>query len=352
MDLDDEDIPCGRLHAACASHSKHMDALLPELTAQLADLRPRDVPVAFYSTVTGAPLAGHELDAGYWSRNLRRTVRFEEATRALLADGHALFVEVSAHPVLMMGVQDTVQESGLEAVAVGTLRRGEGGLDRCVKALAEAQVRGAEVDWAPLFGAGPRVELPTYAFQRQHYWLPARVVAGDAGSVGQVALDHPLLAAEVPSPDSGSLVLTGRLSPRTQPWLGEHRVHGGAVLPGAAFVELVARAGDQVGLGRVEELALRAPLVLPEGAGAGRRDGVQVQLVVSAPAEDATREVEVFSRPEGAAPEEGWTRHAAATLGAARAERSFDAVSWPPARAEALDVDALYERLAASGVEH
>ncbi|MET9819763.1 SDR family NAD(P)-dependent oxidoreductase [Streptomyces sp. NPDC006355] len=349
LDLDDEDIPCGRLNSSCASHSKHMDPLLPELTAQLADLRPRDTGVAFYSTVAGAPVAGHELVAEYWSRNLRHTVRFEEAVRALLADGHARFLEVSPHPVLMMGIQDTVRDTESAAVAVGTLRRDEGGLDRYVLSLAEAHVQGVHVDWTPLLPAGPRAELPTYAFQRQRYWLQPKSVAGDAGAMGQVALEHPLLAAEVPSPDSGSVVLTGRLSPTAQPWLSEHRMHGSAVLPGAAFVELVTRAGDQVGLERIEELVLRTPLVLPD---AGQRDGVQVQVVVAAPATDGTRTVEVFSRPESVASGAGWMHHATATLGALSGTPSFDATAWPPAQAEVMDADLLYERMAHAGLEH
>ncbi|MEU3743407.1 SDR family NAD(P)-dependent oxidoreductase [Streptomyces sp. NPDC032198] len=352
MELDDEDISCGHLKSSCASHSKHMDPLLPELTAQLADLRPQDTRVAFYSTVTGAPVAGHELDAEYWSRNLRRTVRFEEATRALLADGHALFLEVSPHPVLMMGAQDIVQETESAAVVVGSLRRGEGGLDRYVLSLAEAHAHGAEVDWTPLFGAAERAELPTYAFQRQRYWLQPKVLAGDAGSVGQGVLDHPLLAAEVPSPDSGALVLTGRLSTRTQPWLDEHRLHGSAVLPGAAFVELVARAGDQVGLGRIGELALREPLVLPGADLPGGRDGVRLQVVVGADTASGTRTVEVFSRAEDAAPEDGWTHHASATLGVSSGAPAFELGTWPPVDATPVDVDGLYERSSPSVLEH
>ncbi|WP_328643850.1 SDR family NAD(P)-dependent oxidoreductase [Streptomyces canus] len=354
MDLDDDDVSCGRLHSSCASHSKHMDGLLPQLQAQLGDLAPRDSHVAFYSTVTGAPVAGHELDAAYWSRNLRETVRFEDSVRALLADGHSVFVEVSPHPALMMALQDTVQDAGADAVTVGTLRRGEGGLERFVHSLAEVYVHGGEVDWVPLFPGTVRAELPTYAFQRQRYWLSPRATARDAGAVGQEVLDHALLAAEIVSPRSGSAVLTGRLSLSAQPWLGDHRVHGSAVLPGSAFVELMTKAGDRSGSGRVEELVLHTPLVLPDAEGSGRgTGGVQLQVIVGEETEPGTRPVDVFSRREDAAAEEDWTHHASGILtGAADPAPGFDLSAWPPPQARTVDVETLYELLAESGLEH
>ncbi|WP_344646449.1 SDR family NAD(P)-dependent oxidoreductase, partial [Streptomyces durmitorensis] len=348
-ELDDDDIVCGRLNASCASHSRHMDPLLPELQAQLSELAPRDTPVAFYSAVTGAPIATGGLDAAYWSRNLRETVRFEEATRALLADGYGLFLEVSPHPALIMGVQDTVQDAGADAVAVGTLRRGEGGPERFVLSLAEAYAEGVRVDWTALLPAAAHVELPTYPFQRQRYWLSPKPAVRDAGAVGLGALGHPLLAAEVTSPRSGSVVLTGRLSTAAQPWLGERRVHGRAVLPDATFVELVAQAGDRAGLDRVEELALHEPLVLPDGAG-GPGDGVHLHVVVGEETSSGDRPVDVYSRAEGAAAD-AWVHHASGTLGRAAGAPAFDLAAWPPAQAQPVDMDEWYEASADGGLE-
>uniref|UniRef100_UPI0038D42C8A SDR family NAD(P)-dependent oxidoreductase n=3 Tax=Streptomyces europaeiscabiei TaxID=146819 RepID=UPI0038D42C8A len=349
IELDDDDIVCGRLNASCASHSRHMDPLLPELQAQLSELAPRDTSVAFYSAVTGAPIATSGLDAAYWSRNLRETVRFEEATRALLADGYGLFLEVSPHPALIMGVQDTVQDAGADAVAVGTLRRGEGGPERFVLSLAEAYAAGVRVDWAALLPAAEHAELPTYPFQRQRYWLPPKPAVRDAGAVGLGALGHPLLAAEVTSPRSGSVVLTGRLSTAAQPWLGERRVHGRTVLPDAAFLELVAQAGDRAGLDRIEDLALHEPLVLPEGAG-GPGDGVHLHVVVGEESTSGGRPVDVYSRAEGAA-EDAWVHHASGTLGRAAGAPSFDLAAWPPPKAQPVAVDEWYEASADGGLE-
>ncbi|MET9520654.1 type I polyketide synthase, partial [Streptomyces sp. NPDC002994] len=130
--------------------------------------------VPFWSTVE--PGRAVRLDGGYWYRNLRQRVCFAEAVEALVVDGFGAFIEVSAHPVLTMGVQDLVDRSTAgDAVVVGTLRRDEGGLHRVWTSMGEAFVRGVEVDWKAAYTshglATRRVDLPTYPFQRTHYWL-------------------------------------------------------------------------------------------------------------------------------------------------------------------------------------
>ncbi|MBL1102866.1 type I polyketide synthase, partial [Streptomyces coffeae] len=163
-----------RIAVDYASHCAHVEEIEEALLRDLAGIAPRAGSVPFYSTVTAEVLDTAALDAGYWYRNLRRTVRFADTVRALLDDGFRVFVESSAHPVLTMGVEQTAEEHVNSPVTVvGSLRRDEGGLERFVASVAEAFGGGASVDWATLFeGTGARrVELPTYAFQRQRYWL-------------------------------------------------------------------------------------------------------------------------------------------------------------------------------------
>ncbi|RYJ29958.1 malonyl CoA-acyl carrier protein transacylase [Streptomyces sp. L-9-10] len=173
-----------------ASHGAHVEAVRDELTRVLAPVRSEAPRVPFYSTVTGARLTDAAFDGAYWYTNLRRTVRMEEATRALLADGHRVFIEMSPHPVLAAPIQET-QETVAEAVAdsavvLGTLRRDEGGLRRFLASLAEAHTHGTAVDWRAAFPAGGAVpvELPTYAFQRRRYWPEPRPVAGTGAGGG------------------------------------------------------------------------------------------------------------------------------------------------------------------------
>ncbi|MFI7313569.1 type I polyketide synthase [Streptomyces hygroscopicus] len=179
-----------------ASHSAQVELLRDELLELLAPVQPRVAEVPFLSTVTGEWVEGPELDAAYWFTNLRRTVELEGAVRRLLDEGFGVFIESSAHPVLTMGVQETAEDAGREAAAIGSLRRDEGGLDRFWASVGEAWSRGVAVDWQAVFeGTGAkRVELPTYAFQRQRYW-PEAAPARAAGESGHDAVEAKFWAA-------------------------------------------------------------------------------------------------------------------------------------------------------------
>ncbi|HMH90157.1 MAG TPA: type I polyketide synthase, partial [Streptosporangiaceae bacterium] len=169
-----------------ASHSVQVEAIEDELLKALVPLAPRSSQVPFYSTAEGRFLDTAKLDAAYWYRNLREPVAFEPAVRALVKNGANCFIEVSSHPVLTMAVEETIQalQATDQVAIVGSLRRGEGGLERFAMSLAEAHVAGAGVDWAAFYaGSGAaRVGLPTYAFQRERYWVAPGSGAGDVGA--------------------------------------------------------------------------------------------------------------------------------------------------------------------------
>ncbi|WP_329812378.1 type I polyketide synthase [Streptomyces sp. GSL17-113] len=170
-----------RIAVDYASHSPAMDALKDDLAAALEGISPRAGQVPVLSTVTGEFTDGSQMDSGYWFMNLRSRVRFAEAVEKLAAEGFGTFVEVSSHPVMTTAVQEVTD--GTEGVVVaGSLRRDEGGLDRFLASAAELWVRGVEVDWTALFAdARPRtVDLPTYPFQRRHYWPDYRPRAASA----------------------------------------------------------------------------------------------------------------------------------------------------------------------------
>ncbi|MBM7172951.1 SDR family NAD(P)-dependent oxidoreductase, partial [Streptomyces sp. G44] len=178
-----DEVRARRIPVDYASHSTHVETIHAELLDVLAGLEPRTAEVPFFSTVTGDWLDTTAMDAEYWYTNLRQTVRFEEATKALAEQGHRYFIEASAHPVLTIGVQQTLEDSGVDAAVLGTLRRDEGGLERFVTSLAEGWVRGLAVDWSPLLTGGRRVDLPTYAFQHQKFWLESGSPAAAADPV-------------------------------------------------------------------------------------------------------------------------------------------------------------------------
>ncbi|MGW0223211.1 type I polyketide synthase, partial [Streptomyces tendae] len=154
------------------SHSAEVEVVRAELADTLGAVECSPGTVPFYSTVTGSVLDGRKLDADYWYRNLRETVRFAEAVDQLLGDGHRSFHEVGAHPVLVNSVQELAEARGTSVTTVGTLRRGHGGAREFLRNAAEAFVGGVDVRWSDLFPSGRRPgQLPTYAFQHTHYWI-------------------------------------------------------------------------------------------------------------------------------------------------------------------------------------
>jgi acyl transferase domain-containing protein/NADP-dependent 3-hydroxy acid dehydrogenase YdfG/acyl carrier protein len=371
--------------ATVPSHSHNVETLREELAEALSGIEPRSGDVAFYSTVTGGPLDTARLDADYWYRNLREPIEFEAVTRALLDRGYRTFVEVSAHPVLTVALHETIEDAlpqgaqdGADdphdrALALGSLRRDDGGSRRFLRSLSEAWAHGVEVDWDAVFGeteAGA-VKLPTYAFQRRRYWLDSGTGAANAAIAGQVPVGHPLVGAAVALAESDGWLFTGRVSIVEQPWVAAHAITGTVVVPGTTWVDTSLRVGAEVGCESLEELVFEIPLVL-----SGEGEDVHLQVAVGAPQESGKRTLEIFTRPADAASEGGgsWRRHARGVLAPSEpapaatpsgrtpspgeipspngqtGARFTDA--WPPAGAEPVPVEDVYDYFADGGLEY
>ncbi len=371
-----------RIAVDYVAHSSRVEVLADELLLACSSILPRSGETPFYSSVTAGRLDGAQLDADYWYRNLRETVNFDQATEALLDDGSRTFIEIGPAPALALAISETAElrragigagigptENGSAPQAdvrdvrvLGSLRRGEGGPRRFVTSLAEAWAAGVQVDWDKLCGdVGVRaVKLPTYAFQRERFWLDgARSDGGELRAVGQAPVSHPLLGAAVALAEDGWL-FTGRLRSCEHAWISDHVVLGRVLLPGTAFLELASYVGAYLDCGVVRELILQAPLVLAEHA------VVQLQLRVGGVDEAGLRSVSIHScaelaAGEGEVDEQQWIAHAVGSLEAleradgGRHEDGYglgqDGV-WPPLDAEPIAVDDLYERLADAGLEY
>ncbi|HEV7977565.1 SDR family NAD(P)-dependent oxidoreductase, partial [Amycolatopsis sp.] len=326
-----------RLSVSHAFHSPLMDPMLDEFRVVVEGLSFSAPRITMVSNATGEPR-----DPEYWVRHVRESVRFADGVTALAAQGVTRFLELGPDGVLSAMAQQSAPE---DAVVVPLLRKERSEEVSALSALARLHVHGVSVDWNALFPGARRVDLPTYAFQRQRFWPATGNQTGDVRAAGLGATDHPLLGAAVRVADSDAVLFSGLLSLRTHPWLADHVVLGSALVPGTALLELALRAGDELGYDLVEELTLAAPLVLPE------QGAVQLQVAVAAPDESERRALSVYSRPEGA--EDGpWTRHAAGVLTIGEHTAAFPGDVWPPTGAEPVEIADFYEQRAADGFEY
>ncbi|MFF7178014.1 SDR family NAD(P)-dependent oxidoreductase [Streptomyces sp. NPDC008121] len=255
-----------------ASHTAHMDAILPDLGRALADVTGRTAHTTFYSTVTDDPRADAAFDADYWSDNLRRVVRFADAVRAAAEDGHRLFVELGPHPVMTHPVQATLTAHGHTGTAVvPSLLRDTDDLLAFHTHVAALHCAGHPLDWAERYGDGALAELPPTTWERTRHVLPPSPLRQSTGARPSVST-HPLTGPHTADPDGeGRHLWQTGLSPSTLPWLDTHRVDDVAVVPGAALCEMaVAAAADLYGCGpqrlRLTDVDLqRLLLTAPEG---------------------------------------------------------------------------------------
>jgi polyketide synthase 7 len=338
-----------RVHRLAVSHAFHsalMDPMIDDFAAVLDGVSAAEPRIALVSNVTGQLAGPGYGSAKYWMEHVRRPVRFVDGVQLAESLGAGVFVEVGPGAALTASLAESLTSEGA-VTAVTSTAKDRPEVDSALRAAGSLFVAGVRIDWPAVFAGlnTKRVALPTYAFQRRRYWLPPELVgSSDVGASGLVGAEHGLLGAVVQRPDSGGVVLTGRLSTAAQPWLADHAVGGTVLFPGAGFVELMLRAGDEVGCSVVEELMLAAPLVLPAAG------GVRLQVVVGPALESAHRAVSVYSA--GLQPDSGWVLHAQGELSAGSIEPPTDLSVWPPIGATAVDVSGGYERLAALGYEY
>ncbi|MFC5020423.1 SDR family NAD(P)-dependent oxidoreductase [Streptomyces lienomycini] len=326
-----------RLKVSHAFHSPLMEPMLDDFraVAQSLSYSVPVLPVVAVGEVTGPE---------YWVRHVRDAVRFKDGVERLVGEGVTRFVEVGPDGVLT-GLAQGVLEDVESVHLIASQRRHRVEAEALVAAVAGFHCAGGGVDWEAFYApsGARRVELPTYAFQHERFWIEPAAVSTDVTAAGLETADHPLLGAVVVLPDEGGAVLTGRLSVAAQPWLADHRIGDAVLFPGTGFVELAIRAGDQVGADTLDELTLQAPLVLPE------RGGVQVQVVVGGSDASGGRTVVIRSRAEGD-PRLPWTAHADGVLVADSAREPVSELrQWPPAGAERIDVSDTYTRLGELG---
>ena len=230
-----------------------MDPVLPEIARALGEAAVPTVPLV--SNLTGRPLAGAP-DGNHWRRQAREPVRFATAVRTLAELDVGVLIEIGPHRVL--GPMAALAWPDGEAPTVVPSQRRNGSGD-FVRAVASAYEAGFELSFDGLFAGESRrrVSLPTYPFQRERHWIsrPRRPRA---------AAGHPLLGVRRDSP-AGEVSFERELSAGDPEWLGDHRVFGEAVAPGALYAAQAIEAFREAGEGPavvLRDVEVRRALVL------------------------------------------------------------------------------------------
>ncbi|MGR4885003.1 SDR family NAD(P)-dependent oxidoreductase, partial [Streptomyces sp. LARHCF249] len=341
-----------RVQVDYASHSAHMDPLLPALAEELAGLQLQAGRIPMYSTVHGRTVQDGELDADYWCANLRRPVRFDQASQAATADGHHTWIEISPHPVMAMVLDEITRHHG--GTTVATAHRDQADTTDVLSSWVRAGLAHADAwPWHRLVRRAPMAsELPTYAFDRQRYWLAAHsTTSADAPGRGVDGVDHPWLTLSTPLASGDGLILTGTIGAAdgAQGWLGDHRVFGTALMPGTGILDMVLTAAERVGAGTVDTLTLTTPLVLPETG------PLRIQIAVTGIDGNGYHQATVYTHPDpDAHPGIPWTTHATAQLTPGTPVRDPGSVDWAAVveSAEHVSLDGFYERFRERGLDY
>lgn len=327
-----------RLAVSHAFHSPLMNPILEELGQVAASLTYRTPTIPVVSNVTGEVAGAELLTAAYWMRHARATVRFAEGARALRAAGAAAFVEVGPKAALLGLLPDCLAET--EQVLLPTLRSGRSESQALLETLGRLYVRGTAVAWEGVFPtAGRPVELPSYPFQRQRYWIDAP--NRHRGSVPATQGRWPLSGTSVEMPGAVRHHIL-RVSPQQQPFLADHAVFGKLVVPGAFHVAVVLAIAAEIWPDR--------PLVLSTVGflhGLVLETGSEIELHAVLTAEGEEYRFSVASRSQGPGPQ--WTTHVEGRVGAASGlpgARSGSEIQTGPA-AQTVTLQSLLERMSA-----
>ncbi|WP_218024527.1 type I polyketide synthase [Nocardia lijiangensis] len=334
-----EDRRVRRLNVNRAFHSAHMAPVVAQLEQVLArvTLSPPRIPVV--SDSTGALLTVEQATSSrYWAEHVRKPVRFADAVAAMRGLGVSRCAELGPDPVL------TAVLGELQPMSASMLRAGRGEIRTALAGLAHLHVHGHSVDWSRVLPGGRRIPLPTYPFQRTHYWPATAGPQGDADALGFETVDHAILSAMTELPGGAGHLFSGRLTAISPVWVREHAIHGTLILPGVAYLDMMLHIAGALGCDRVDELTHYAFMAIPD------QGALRIRVIVE-PADAAGRRAfAVYSRAADTHPDVDWTHHAGGLLSAGGAEPDFDLRDWPPAGAEAIDTVDFYRDAAQAGL--
>ena len=305
------------LSVSHAFHSAMMEPMLPDFEKVAGDITYAASEIPLYANVTGQMADAEIATSAYWIRHVREPVRFAAGVEAIHAQGIDTFLEIGPKPVLL-GMAGQCLPDDAEFVSLPSLREGQEDWRRMLESLGEWYVNGGAVDWQALDEGYVRrkVQLPTYPFQRQRYWVDKMSTARRRFRDPSA---HPLLGRKLSLADTEKIRFESELDLLSVSWPTDHRVFDVPVFPATGYLEIAVAAvaevfRDSAWLPRITNVAFEQALILPE------EESTAVQLVLSP--EDRDYRFQVFSQGK----ESHWSAHVTGQLTAERVETRSEAV--------------------------
>lgn len=308
-EMEYEGIGSRLLNVSHAFHSPLMESILDDFEKVAVEVEYSTPNVSLISNVSGKLAKDREItNADYWRRHLREPVQFSASIQALRAQGYDLFLEIGPNPILSGMGRYCIGEGS--AVWLSSLKRGRGDWRQMLDCLQMMYVRGVEVDWDGFDRdySRRRVILPTYPFQRQRYWIemtPRDKIEPVASPLQRNMTYHPVLGYRLSSALK-EVLFESTLSESSPSVLGDHRIDGRIVVPGAFLISLILSAAQEVfgpGSHILHDVNFLQHLVLTE-------DSSQTIQVILRPGSSRQASFEIFSHGIAADAATPWTLHA------------------------------------------
>lgn len=309
--LDQDDIFHRMLTVQTAYHSHHMKQVETEYLQSLSSINPIANPQGpkMFSSVTGKPINGAELDANYWTANLVSPVLFNQAFSAMYEDiKPKVVLEVSPAATLNRPVQEimrALKPTSKKALAcIPLLKRGRDAAFTTLTAFGELWSRGIPADltlvWKSKEGHLPKliVDLPPYPFNHtKTYWFESHLgTALRFRKHGREDLIGAPLAESTPQePRWRGFFRIGE-----NPWLLDHQVQKTTIYPAAGLLTMALEAARQcsdttlvVDAYQIADFNIVKPIIIPTG-----EHGLEHALnakIIKLPLPDATHCSAVYS---------------------------------------------------------
>jgi len=248
-----------------AFHSAAMDPVEAEIVQSLSELPLQQSNKSYYSTVTGQKLEADKLGASYWWDNIRKPVQFSAAMQELLQDGYQVFLEVGPHPVLRTYVNECAREHNATVHSASTIKRNSESKTALLNAFYSCYLAGCTFNEKRVFpeDAYQKVKLPQYPWQKEKHWY---TLTPEGSDLVNRRRKHPLLGYRLKDHEA---CWENQIDTQLLPYLNDHVVDGGAIMPAAAYVEMALAASaewfEQAANSlshEIENIEIRAPIVL------------------------------------------------------------------------------------------